>query len=343
MEREDDNIEELRAWELEATEQGYTILCILETERYDKDFWEGAWKKYLPNHEPMFKSCTKKGKKIEGNDYIKQLLSTDNAGLAKMKIRFCIDADYNILTQNPLFVNKNYVLHTEGYAFESLCLLPEALNKLAKEFKADFDFNIFFEEYSKVIFDIFCYVLHFTEISNKANESMFKEIDTSALRNCIGFSNGKSISIANNAKQELDKIRREVKQKIEKIKLEYPEVTINTIEQRLRNDFQISPTQTYMYINSHIVFDDVVNYLFEFFARQAITKAMKDMGKELVKEKELTKEKGQTPPEYTAYRKYYDEKISSLKWLYKETWLCNYSHPLLEKVGENMKKSFENL
>jgi hypothetical protein len=48
MEREDDNIEELRAWELEATEQSFTILCILETERYDKDFWEKL-KNYVGN------------------------------------------------------------------------------------------------------------------------------------------------------------------------------------------------------------------------------------------------------------------------------------------------------
>jgi hypothetical protein len=338
MEREDDNIEELRAWELEATEQSFTILCILETERYDKDFWEGAWKKYLPNHKPMFKSCTKKSKKIEGNDNIKKrFLSIDNEVLTKMKIRFCIDADYNILNKNPLFVNKNYVLHTEGYALESLCILPEALNKLAKEFKADFDFNIFFEEYSKIIFDIFCYVLYFAEIADKENEVIFDKLNAAALRDCIGFNDSKSIGIENNAKQERDKIQNNITTKIKEIKFQYPEVTTEAIKQRLQNDFQISPSQTYMYVNSHIVFDNVVNYLFEFFARQAITKAMKDMGKELAKETE------EISAQQVGLKKFYDEKISSLKWLYKETWTWNYSHPLLEKVGENMKKSFENI
>lgn len=324
---------------------GYKVLCILETNRDDKNFWADMWRIYLPNSKPYFWGLRNSSKGGDGKKMIKQYLEAGEKVARTEKIRFCVDADHDILIKNFLFANKNYILHTEGYSIESHCLLPETLNHFAKHRfnKNNFDFQVFFTAYSEIIFDVFCYALYFAKRQhqgemNKQRLYVPEEITADKLKQVIGFIQKDSLlMIEDNGKKGLEKITERVSELIKTLQIDHPTVDIAMIKEELQNDFQFSIAKTYLYINGHIVFENIVKYLFESFKNEAI-KA--DLAKLQIEFKTEPKKISQQQREI---QKYYEELIIAIKFTYKDTWSLGFKHEILEKVGKNIKATFENI
>jgi hypothetical protein len=324
---------------------GYNVLCILETDRDDKNFWATLWLKYSPSVKPYFWDLRKSGKENKGKPMIKKFLESGEKVAKTEKIRFCVDADYDILIKNAFFANKNHILHTEGYSIESHYLLPEALNHLARHSfnKSNFDFQAFFDEYSEIIFDVFCYALYFVKRQhqgemNKRRLSVPEEMTADKLKQVIGFIEAdKLINIKDNGKAGLEKIKIRAAKLIKTLQTDYPTIVIATIKEELQNDFQFVSSKTYLYMNGHIVFENIVKYLFESFKDEAIKF---DLAKLKI---EFKTEPNQITQEQREKQKYYYELLTQLKFTYKDVWSLGFKHEILEKVGKNIRAAFENI
>lgn len=326
---------------------GYNVLCILETDRDDKSFWANMWRIYLPGSKPYFWDLRKSSKENKGKPMIKKFLEAGAKVAQTEKVRFCIDADYDILIKNALFANKNHILHTEGYSIESHYLLPEALNYLARHSfnKSNFDFQVFFDEYSKIIFDVFCYALYFAkqQYNGEVNGQQLPvppkmKMTADKLKQVIGFIEAdKLINIKDNGKAGLENLSQRVQELINTLQINYPAIAIADIKQDLKSNFQFSIAKTYLYINGHIVFENIVKYLFESFKDEAIKF---DLAKLKI---EFKTEPDQITQEQREKQKYYDELLTQLKFTYKDVWSLGFKHEILEKVGKNIKVTFENI
>lgn len=78
------------------------------------------------------------------------------------------------------------------------------------------------------------------------------------------------LMIEDNGKKGLEKITERVSELIKTLQINHPTVDIAMIKEELQNDFRFSSAKTYLYINGHIVFENIVKYLFESFKDEAI-------------------------------------------------------------------------
>lgn len=175
----------------------------------------------------------------------------------------CVDADYDYLLQDAtesshLFNSSPYIIHTVVYAIESYqCYAPSLRHSVVSATLNDrptLDFEAFLREYSQIIWPLFLW-----NIWGYLHED-YKDFTLLDLCNVISFRdiNPYHPEIA------LSMVRRRVNQKLSWMQQHHPDAkrSYAKVKQKMR-DLGVTPDTTYLYIQGHTLFENVVVPLLE--------------------------------------------------------------------------------
>ena len=175
----------------------------------------------------------------------------------------CVDADYDYLLQDctessRLLNHSPYVIHTFVYAIESYqCYAPSLRRAVVTATLNDrqvLDFEAFLREYSQIIWPLFVWNLW---------GYIQEDYHGFTLMDFCGFISFKDISVYH-PEEALAALRRRVNQKMAWMQRHHPEAkkTYARVKQSLR-DLGVTPDTTYLYIQGHTLFENVVQPLLE--------------------------------------------------------------------------------
>ena len=189
------------------------------------------------------------------------LMHADQLGGAMIA---CVDADYDYLLQDTYeesrFISQSpYVIHTFVYAIENYqCWAPSLHKSVVTATLNDrpmLNYEAFFSEYSQIVWPLFvwniwCY-----------RHEKYKSFTMTDFCGFIGFH---AIS-PSHPEEALAQVRRRVNQKIAWLQRHFPEGkgSYPTLRTELQEKFGITPETTYLYIQGHTLFDNVVLPLLE--------------------------------------------------------------------------------
>lgn len=175
----------------------------------------------------------------------------------------CVDADYDYILQDATEVSRllnhsPYVIHTFVYAIENYqCYAPslhQAVVTATLNDRQMLNYEAFFQEYSQIIWPLFVW-----------NVWGYLQDDYRGftLMDFCGFISFKDISYRH-PEEALAALRRRVNQKMAWMQRRHPEAkkTFGQVKQALR-DLGITPDTTYLYIQGHTLFENVVQPLLE--------------------------------------------------------------------------------
>jgi len=205
----------------------------------------------LPSHDSLGK-----GKR----QALLNIINADQLGEAMVA---CVDADYDYIlrdtTETSRFINGSpYVIHTFVYAIENFqCYAPSLHRTVVAATLNDrptLDFEAFFREYSQTIWPLFvwniwCYrhdKYHDFTMMDFCGFVSFRSINTSRPEDSIG------------------QLRRRVNQKMAWLQHRFPEAKkdYSSLKQELK-EMGITPDTTYLFIQGHTLFENVVLPLLE--------------------------------------------------------------------------------
>jgi hypothetical protein len=186
------------------------------------------------------------------------LLSLILNGVGKNMIA-CVDADYDYLLQGktPLsrfMLNNPYVFHTYVYAIENYqCFAPSLHNVCVMATMNDhniFDFETFLAEYSRAVFPLFVWSIMLYRRGEYGKFTITDFNKVVALRH----------TRLNDVRSAIDKVRHKVHVRIQELQRNIP----NLKEEYLATkksiiDLGVTPDTTYLYIQGHHLFDNVVS------------------------------------------------------------------------------------
>ncbi len=170
----------------------------------------------------------------------------------------CVDADYDYLlqgatSQSAEVCQNPYVLHTYVYAIENYqCFAPSLHDVCVAVTLNDhvlFDFNAYLSTYSTIVYPLFVWNIWLYR------KRKYSTMTMSHFNKVIAL--GK-FSI-NESQQILARLQRNVKHKIQELQREYPQASteINSLKDNLAH-LGVTPETTYLYIQGHHLFDNVV-------------------------------------------------------------------------------------
>ncbi len=176
----------------------------------------------------------------------------------------CVDADYDYLmqdtTEETRFINHSpYVVHTYVYAIENFqCWAPglhRAVVTATLNDRPILNYEAFLQSYSEIIWPLFvwniwCY-----------RHEKYKYFTMTDFCGFIGFH---SIN-ARRPEESLAKLRRRVNQKIAWLQRRFPEAksTYPLLRDELQSSLGVTPDTTYLYMQGHTLFDNVIMPLLE--------------------------------------------------------------------------------
>ncbi len=187
----------------------------------------------------------------------------------------CVDADYDYLLQNTTPLSREichnpYIFHTYAYAIENLQCYASSLHDVSVAVTLNdhtiFDFHEYLLQYSLAIHPLFVWsIWHY----RRGLHGQFSITDF-----CRTIEPG-SFSLRN-AAATLQNVRRKATQKTRELQRLHPEAreSWQQLDAELRQ-LGVTPTETYLYIQGHHLFDSVV------------VPAMKKVCERLVREREL--------------------------------------------------------
>ena len=189
------------------------------------------------------------------------LLNADQLGGSMIA---CVDADYDYLmqdaSQESLFINRSpYVIHTFVYAIESFqCWSPSlhrAVVTATLNDRPTIDFEAFLREYSQIIWPLFvwniwCY-----------RHDRYKSF---TMMDFCGFVSFRSVN-TRQPEESLAQLRRRVNQKMAWLQRHFPEAkkSYPSLRTELQEKLGLTPDTTYLYIQGHTLFENVVTPLLE--------------------------------------------------------------------------------
>lgn len=176
----------------------------------------------------------------------------------------CMDSDFDYLfadqTDDARIINSSpYLFHTYTYSTENfLCYAPSLHNVCVKATKNDakiFDFERFFELYSRTIYPAFVWYAYSAQIStpNIFTLSSFKN----TVR--LGY-----LDLENTGANTIEWLERQVARRINALEQEYPLVAerLGEFEQLLHRR-GVMPENTYLFMHGHTLMDNVVLVVLE--------------------------------------------------------------------------------
>lgn len=189
------------------------------------------------------------------------LLHADQLGGAMIA---CVDADYDYLMQDTseesAFINSSpYVIHTFVYAIESYQCWAPALHRAVVTATLNdrpvLNYEEFMREYSQIIWPLFVWNIWCYRHNKYSHFTM---------TDFCGFVGFHSIRCGH-PEEALAQLRRRVNQKMAWLQRRFPEAKKNyaTLRDELQQALGLSPETTYLYIQGHTLFDNVVMPLLE--------------------------------------------------------------------------------
>jgi Protein of unknown function (DUF4435) len=216
----------------------------------DESFWRPILEFALPNKSFKFydffsEAGTTKGK----TDILKYIDFGDE------QLIFCIDADYDYLLENPV-LNIPFVFHSYVYAIENIYSysegLKETLEKAINTEGVSFDFELFFKDYSSIIYDWLSYSL----FSEKVKDGLLSRENCGKM---AGFNK------LNNIKNDLIELKIKLEKEAETIKKQYESIDdFNSFRTQL-NELGFNKNNAYLFLRGHDLFDKVTIKLLKFF------------------------------------------------------------------------------
>ncbi|MBO4802080.1 MAG: DUF4435 domain-containing protein [Bacteroidaceae bacterium] len=191
---------------------------------------------------------------------ITNILSADQLGTAMIA---CVDADYDYLLQDTTeasmsFNRSPFIVHTFVYAIESYqCYAPSlhrAVVTATLNDRPTLNFEEFLREYSQIIWPLFLWNVWGYRHENYKGFTML---------DFCGFISFRDINISR-PDESLSLLRRRVNQKMAWLQNRHPEAkkSYANLKQQLR-DLGITPDTTYLYVQGHTLFENVVMPLLE--------------------------------------------------------------------------------
>lgn len=173
----------------------------------------------------------------------------------------CVDADYDYLLQKTTptsrMVNTNpYVFHTYAYAIENYQCYAESLHRVCVMATLNdrqmIDFEDFMREYSLIVWPLFVWSVWVYRHNH------YREFTLTEFGNHVTFN---EVNVYH-PEQTLDFVRRKVGRKIAWLQHHFPQAKKNyeQLKQELL-ELGLTPETTYLYIQGHTLFDNVVSPL----------------------------------------------------------------------------------
>ena len=173
----------------------------------------------------------------------------------------CVDADYDYLmqdaTQTSRLVNRNpYVFHTYVYAIENYQCYAESLHRVCVMATLNdrqvVDFEGFMREYSRIIWPLFVWSV-WVYRNDRYRDFTLSEFGTTVSFNELNVYH---------PELTLDYVRRKVNRKMSWLQRHFPEArkSYGPLKAELLQ-LGVTPETTYLYIQGHTLFDNVVSPL----------------------------------------------------------------------------------
>lgn len=239
---------------LRSKQDRHKIVAYVES--YDDIFfWRSVFDEFENDRfyfEVMLPSRTSlgKGKKIV-------LMNQLGPALGRNMIA-CVDADYDYLMQNvgstARFINRNpYVFHTYVYAIENYqCYAPSLHGACVKATLNDrrmVDIEGFFRDFSLIIWPLFVWSVWVYRTGN------YREFTLTDFANIVGY---RDVNLYH-LEYTLEQIKRKVNRKIAALQKRFQQAKgeYEPLKQELLR-LGVTPETTYLYIQGHSLFDNVV-------------------------------------------------------------------------------------
>lgn len=172
---------------------------------------------------------------------------------------FCVDSDFDFLFDNQTdmarFINNTpNVFHTYAYATENyLCYAPTLHNICVRATKNDtriFDFEEFFEQYSRRIYDLFIWYAYSAHTNAP---SIFPLLDFKAAVK-VNY-----LDFPDNGAPTLEWVERQARRKLESLERHHPDIAENipVFEKHLRKR-GVNEDNCYLFMHGHTLMDNVV-------------------------------------------------------------------------------------
>lgn len=175
----------------------------------------------------------------------------------------CVDADYDYLMQGRTSMSKMinehpYVFHTYTYAIENYFCYAASLHRVCVMATLNdrqiVDFEGFLSEYSVIVWPLFVWSVWMYR------NGRYREFTLTDFGNHVNFSD---INVYH-PEQTLEMVRRKVNRKIAWLQRHYPQAKKDYVG--LKEELitlGLTPETTYLYIQGHTLFDNVISPLLE--------------------------------------------------------------------------------
>ena len=236
--------------------EGGCRLIMVYVEGYeDVAFWRGVFDDY-ESDEFMFEiSVPLREDLAKGKKVVLRLAEDPDV----RDTLFCVDSDFDYLfaDQTPASKEINstpHIFHTYAYATENyLCYAPSLHNICVKATKNDtqiFDFEKFFEDYSRTIYPLFLWYAYSAQM---ATPHVFPLIE---FKSSVKLN---YLEVENNGADTLAWLERQVQRRLHSLRSQYPDIEsrfpafIGMLRRR-----GVTPENTYLFMQGHTLMDNVV-------------------------------------------------------------------------------------
>lgn len=218
-------------------------------------FWRTVLSRY-ENEQRYFEVMLPSHRKLERGK--KSVLMNFVEGHVGEDMIACVDADYDYLMQGRTPQSKKilespYVFHTYAYAIENMQCYAPSLHEVCVAVTLNdhriFDFEDYFQQYSQAIFPLFVWSVW---AYRTGNHNRFSLTDFSRVTDPGGFSVG-------HPQTSIDHLRRKVTSRVHLLQNQFPDNKVQYLQ--TKEDIKalgITPDTTYLYIQGHSLFDNVV-------------------------------------------------------------------------------------
>lgn len=224
-------------------------------ESYDDIFFWRAILSQFENEHRYFEVMLPSKKRLSRGK--KSVLMSLISGRVGESMIACVDADYDYLMQGATpqsreIIENPYIFHTYGYAIENLQSYAPSLHNVCVAVTlndhAIFDFAEYLRQYSEAVFPLFVWnIWHYRRQNHDFTITDFNKVVETG-----NFSMEKAEAIIKN-------VRRKVDTRVRQLQKQYPDAKESYLA--LKADLKalgVSPSDTYLYIQGHHLFDAVV-------------------------------------------------------------------------------------
>ncbi len=235
-------------------EEGCRLIRVYVEGYEDVAFWRGVFDDYESDRFTFEISVPLRDDLAKGKKVV--LGMADGSDRDTM---LCVDSDFDYLFADQTEASRRIngtpnIFHTYAYATENYqCYAPSLHNICVKATKNDtriFDFERFFEEYSRTIYPLFVWYAYSAQI------------DTPRIFTLIDFKSSVKLNyleVENNGADTLAWLAKHVERRLRTLQEQHPEVeTQFPAFERTLAERGVRPENTYLFMQGHTLLDNVV-------------------------------------------------------------------------------------